>query len=54
MEENPDLEFEHFLGAKLSMTVAELRERISNQEFVRWGVYYGRKAQQQQLAGGGG
>jgi hypothetical protein len=54
METNPDLEFEHYLGAKLGRTVAELREALSNQEFVAWQVYFGRKAQQQQLAGGGG
>lgn len=40
------------------MTVAELRERMSNHEFVQWGVYCARKAQRDQLerlkAEGGG
>jgi hypothetical protein len=31
------------------MTVAELRERLSMQEYVYWGVYYSRKAQRQEL-----
>jgi hypothetical protein len=53
METNPELEFEHFLGAKLGRTVAELRQTLGNGEFIAWYVYYGRKAQQQQLAGGG-
>lgn len=38
-----------YLATKLSMTVAELRERMSNEEFQRWGVYYGRLAQRQEL-----
>jgi hypothetical protein len=54
METDPELEFEYYLAAKLGRTVTELRASLSNQEFVRWSVYYGRKAQQQQLAGGGG
>jgi hypothetical protein len=32
------------------MTVAEMEERMSNAEFVRWSIFYGRRAQQQQLA----
>lgn len=31
------------------MTVARLRQEMSNEEFVRWGVYFGRKAQRQEL-----
>lgn len=31
------------------MTVGELRERMSNEEFVRWSIYYGRKAQAAEL-----
>lgn len=49
METTPSLEFEFFLAQKLSMTVAELRE-MSNEEFVGWQVYYGRKAQREELA----
>lgn len=31
------------------MLVADLRERMSNAEFVRWSMYYARKAQRQEL-----
>jgi hypothetical protein len=39
------------------MTVGRLREDMSQAEFVTWGIYYGRKAQREELArltGGGG
>lgn len=49
MEADPDLEFEHFLAAELGMTVADMRARMSQDEYVRWGVYYGRKAQREEL-----
>lgn len=45
-------EFEYFLAEKLGRTVAELRAGMSNLEFVRWSVYYGRKAQLLELAKG--
>lgn len=49
---------EFFLAGKLGRTVAELRESLSNAEWVQWGVYYARKAQRQELEakkrGGGG
>ncbi len=32
------------------MMVADLRERMTMREYVRWGVYYARKAQRQELA----
>jgi len=32
------------------MTVARLRAEMSNDEFVRWGIYYARKAQNMELA----
>lgn len=32
------------------MTVADLRERMPQDEFMRWGIYYGREAQRRQLA----
>lgn len=44
-----DLEFEFFLAEKLGMTVADLRRRMTQHEFVQWGVYFGRKAQRQEL-----
>jgi hypothetical protein len=31
------------------MTVGELRERMSADEFTRWGVYYARQAQRMEL-----
>jgi hypothetical protein len=52
------MEFEFFLAQKLSMTVASLREQMPADEFMRWGIYYARKAQREELerlkAGGGG
>jgi len=34
------------------MTVADLLTRMSNKEFVEWMIYYGRRAQEAQLARG--
>jgi hypothetical protein len=31
------------------MTVADIEETMSNDEFVRWAVYYGKKRQREQL-----
>jgi hypothetical protein len=31
------------------MTVAELEDRMGNGEWTRWQVYYGRKAQREEL-----
>lgn len=50
METDPTLEFELFLAQKLGMTVARLRAEMSNDEFVRWSVFYGRKAAREELA----
>jgi len=41
-------EFEFFLAEKLHRTVAELDE-MDHAEYVRWVVYYGRKAQRQDI-----
>lgn len=49
LDDDPALEFEHYLAVKLSMTVGELRTRMTNAEFVRWNMYYARIAQQQEL-----
>lgn len=49
METDPTLEFEFYLAQKLGRTVAELRE-MDQAEFVGWCVYYGRRAQREQLA----
>lgn len=32
------------------MTVDEMLHRMSNQEFIEWWIYYGRKAQREELA----
>jgi len=48
-ETNPETEFEFYLATKLSMTVGQLREQMSNAEFVQWGVYYARIAQREEL-----
>jgi hypothetical protein len=49
-EEDESAEFAFYLAEKLGRTVAELEAEMSNQEFIEWGVYYGRKAQRQELA----
>lgn len=33
------------------MTVDRMRAEMGNDEYVRWGMYYARKAQRQELAG---
>ena len=50
MESSPDLEFEFYMADRLKMTVGRLRAEMSNEEFVAWGVYHGRKAQRAELA----
>jgi hypothetical protein len=37
------------LAQKLSMTVADMSERMSHAEYVLWTRFYARKAQQQEL-----
>lgn len=32
------------------MSVAQMREEVSGDEWLRWSIYYGRKAQAQELA----
>lgn len=36
------------------MTVAEMRSRMSNQEFVYWSRFYSRRRQEEELASKGG
>ena len=31
------------------MTVVEMEERMSNDEYVRWNIYYARQAQRREL-----
>lgn len=50
-EENPELEFEFRLTKELGLgTVVNMRSVMTHDEFVYWTVYYGRKAQREQLA----
>lgn len=42
--------FDFLLAQTLGMTVRQLREEMSNREYVQWQVYLGRKAQNQDLA----
>lgn len=51
METDPSTEFDHFLAVKLGMTVADLRERMSADEWLNWSIYYQREAQRNQLSG---
>lgn len=46
------MEWEFFIASDLGMTVDELRVRLSQEEFVRWVIYHGRKAQRMELARG--
>lgn len=49
-ETTPDLEFDFFLAEKLGMLVADLRERVSGQEYRQWHTYYSRQKQRRELA----
>ena len=49
-ENDPEHEFEHFLALQLHMTVARLRTEMSNDELLRWSVYFGRRNQEAELA----
>ncbi|HEX6579218.1 MAG TPA: hypothetical protein VF082_12710 [Jiangellaceae bacterium] len=53
METDPEIEWEYYLADRLGMTVARLREQMSAEEFLRWQVYHGRRAQRMALAQGG-
>ncbi len=47
--EQTELEFEFYLAERLHMTVDQLRRRMSQREFMQWSVYFGRKAQRQEM-----
>ena len=49
-ENDPELEFEFFLAEQLKMTVARLRAEMSNDELLRWSVFYARRRQLEELA----
>ena len=42
--------FEFVLAEALGMTVDELRDRMSNQEFTQWAAFYRWRAAQRELA----
>ncbi len=50
LDDDPALEFEYFLAAKLGMTRARLLDEMGALEFVHWSMYYAREAQRRQLA----
>ena len=47
---DPELEFEFYLADRLHMTVERMRREMSQDEFMRWAVFHGRKAQRRELA----
>lgn len=50
MERDGDVEWEFYIAQKLGMTVQDMCERMSNEEFEQWKVYWGRVAQKRELA----
>jgi hypothetical protein len=50
LDRNPEVEFEFYLATKLHMTVRQIREQMTQAEFLQWNVYYGRLAQEMELA----
>ena len=49
-EDDPELDFEFYLAGQLHMTVARMRAEMSNDELLRWSVYFGRRNQEAELA----
>lgn len=41
---------EYFVAEQLGMTVAALRRDMQSDEFLRWVIYFSRRAQRQELA----
>jgi hypothetical protein len=48
METDPATEFDHYLATKLGKFVSEIHT-MPGPEYAAWVVYYGRKAQRQEL-----
>lgn len=48
-ESDPDAEFAFFLAEKLGKLVVEIDE-MPHAEYVKWVVYFGRKAQHKEIA----
>ena len=42
--------FDFFLADRLRMTVAEMRERMSNAEYVKWCAFHALRLQREELA----
>jgi hypothetical protein len=53
-ETDGDFAFSFFLAEKLGCTVADLTAKISQREYMQWSIWYGRRAQQRELARRGG
>lgn len=49
-DDDPSLEYDFFLADSLKMSVAEMRETVSADEWLRWSIYHGRVAQKRELA----
>jgi hypothetical protein len=45
-----DLSFTLYLADRLKMTAAQLLASMSNEEYVHWQMWHGRRAQEMQLA----
>jgi hypothetical protein len=48
-ETDPAFNFDFVLAELLGCTVAEMRRRVSAEEYVAWGVFLGRRAQRKQM-----
>jgi hypothetical protein len=48
-EENPDEDLDFRVAQIVGRTVDELRQTISNEEFVAWGVWLARERQREEL-----
>lgn len=40
---------EFYVAEQLGLTVARLRAEMSNDEFVRWAIYFARKGQRREI-----
>lgn len=40
---------EFYVAEKLGLTVARLRAEMSNDEFLRWSIFFARKSQRDQV-----
>lgn len=50
LQDNPDLEFEHYLTDRLKLgTVAIMRAVMGSDEYERWKAYVGRERQREEM-----